>query len=1240
MTTFRCNYCKLTETGSKQLFPVGTVTPEFYILGDMVNPTEGQSGILFDTNTAPSNYLINMCNSVGITDQNSTFFKLVRCSYDVSHQVEDSCRQTCAIYSMMDIYKRKPKIILGLGTEVCKYLLGDRFKSITFNRGKLYEVLIKGEIFKVLPMFDPNYVINSKSMEVGETFLKDLKFAVAYVNGNLIDIADKDLRVATNYSEFKNYFDEKLNDCNRPAYDIETNAKDARSESARMVGFSLAPDGTTGIYTVRDSLEYKMPESDWNSIVELTKKYFDTSTLLVHNCMYEIPYTENEWDYLIENFEDTLVKSRLLLGGKIGAGLKDQAIRNLGYPDWDSDLGTYLGGIKGCRDGLKPTKTSTRWDYTVLKEEGFKGLLDRYNEELRRLNTEYQSARSEGKNPDPENYNLDKRSSSVYESMNSMIKVVSRYYTGHELDEILRLIGLEVLALVDSNHTGVPPYSSVPMRVISKYGAMDSVATQDLDVFLSDRMTKESKDLGIDLFKGYKYWKGHFTVASHMEMSGLYWNDDVANMEEKWYADTCMATAKSMMTSGFLDEYLIKNNRWRLNNYVRDEYLYLVKDILGPFQLMKSCIKLEDGTKITNKNILDALDRETGGQFSASKSSVILDLVKDEMDKAEHYTDLKDLFNPGSPKPENKQIINSILVSDDIRIAYFMNQLTTLIESPDYNPSKIPMPDRQLVQLIEEDINYNKRLEEYKELKASAESDSDAFEDISSKLEDLSEGIDEDESGNVTSVKVSLKDTFLKFKNLLIGGNLQLRSQDMQLMFGTALNFKLEDTKEPTLIELNSYYVIIGIDVENPETWSREYKFLYDFRMWKKCNKMITSYITGAKVGRGAVSVVDKKGYESGEVLTKRKRPYWSDTPFDPDKEVYVMQSSFKVCTAETGRWQTGLHTIPAGSAIKNFYTSRFENGIMAMPDYSAMEVRVIAGASGCEPMLKVFREGGDIHTNNAALIWGKKPEDITHEERRYSKMGTFALLYGADYRSFGMNFLDGDIAKAKQIFDNFFKAFPQIKQWVDKRHEEMRSTGKVTTMSSRYINISPDNFKGDENKALRASQNYPIQGSGSDMAGYVLYKIHEFIRQNNFKSKVVLFIHDSLEVDIHPDEFLAIGAQIIPLMNKFPMDEWNMVTSADLAIGPSLGQECEVKKLETDSNYNSGVMTIEAYDDCLSPLLEKFDNHFRIFECKDLEEPKDIYVPRGNLWIPKLAVNRNFGSYRKMRKVEVKISK
>lgn len=168
-------------------------------------------------------------------------------------------------------------------------------------------------------------------------------------------------------------------------------------------------------------------------------------------------------------------------------------------------------------------------------------------------------------------------------------------------------------------------------------------------------------------------------------------------------------------------------------------------------------------------------------------------------------------------------------------------------------------------------------------------------------------------------------------------------------------------------------------------------------------------------------------------------------------------------------------NTIPSGSDIKNIYTSRYKGGCIFAPDYSQMEIRCIAGASKCTPMLEAFKNGADIHMENACKIFRKPAEEILPAERRYAKMSSFMILYGGDYKNFAEEYLDGDLKLGKYIYDSFYEAYPEIKTWIDERHEQMRTTGKVTTPMDYYINVSPEKYGGSESKALRAAQNYPI---------------------------------------------------------------------------------------------------------------------------------------------------------------------
>lgn len=1195
-----CESCLLK--GKSSLFPSGAFNPDYYILGDVATQAELEANQVFSITTPAGQYLNNVCQSIGMTQDNTRLFKIVRCAPDYYSNSEDlPARESCHHYAFMDIFKTSPKIIITLGRESSKVLLGDRATAISTIRGRIYEVLIEGQIYRVMPTFSPNFIVNNPSQS--EQFVNDLLHAMSYVKGDLIDIGQKELLYAKNYEEFYNYYEDKLKDKLIISFDLETNARDSRSQDARMVGFSMAPDGSSGIYVVRESLEYKMPVEDWTKITELAKSILSKKTALIHNTMYEVPFTYNEWSFYIENFIDTLIKARLLLGGKIGAGLKDRCILDLGYPDWDHDLDEYRAGFTTLLSKLKPTSSgSARWDFTHMKNRGLASLYDEYASEI-------ENGRE-----------LDKRCNACYDAINKIRNVILKYYTSDtDYSIIIELISDELVALIDVDYSGPFSYGFIPLRIITKYGAMDSVATQDLNIYLDKKLEEYSAQLGINLKNGYEYMRRHYVAGTWMEMNGLYWNDEVANQEKKWYEDQCFKTSLAMIDSPFLDNMLFNEQQWMLNDYIVENHLDLVRQILGNFYIMKSGIKLEStGELIRYKKLLERL----GPSFANQYRSILLNLVRQKARTHNHYTELKYIFNPASPKQSMKDTLNSIFITPEIQIAHFMNKLNVMLDDGDFNIEKYPPSDRPLFRVLLDCRNYNKYIDDYNNLDESAE-DTEILARIESMEEklDITDDEQELEEGNRKRVKLTKGDTFKRFAATL--AETRIQSRELTRSASESMNYHLDSISENNIIEINNYYCITGVDVDDQSTWTDRYKFLVNFRIWKKCNKMITTYINGAKVGRGSVWIVDKNSLESGDTLTRRKRLYDGNVHED---ETCLMQPTYKVCTASSFRWQAGMHTIPAESSIKNIYTSRYKGGCIAAPDFSQMELRTMSGASKCKALIEAFRSGADIHLQNAVKIFKKPAEEITAAERRYAKMASFMILYGGDYRSFGAEFLDGDVKLAKSIYDSFYEAYPEVAEYIEEKHREMKEHGKVTTLMDMFINISPDDdtCRGDEGKALRLAQNAPIQSASSMIAGCCLYEIMKFIRQNNFKSKIILFVHDSIEIDIHPAEMLQLASQIIPMMNKFPNEQFNMPVKADLVLGKSIGQEVTIEEIKCNEDFTEGEMICEADEDNFNSLISEWRKVYKSVTWEDISEPKIKHKSYSGLWISKLAIQRS----------------
>ena len=273
---------------------------------------------------------------------------------------------------------------------------------------------------------------------------------------------------------------------------------------------------------------------------------------------------------------------------------------------------------------------------------------------------------------------------------------------------------------------------------------------------------------------------------------------------------------------------------------------------------MKSGIKLvSTGELIRYKNILERL----GPSFADQYRSVLLSLVRQKARTHTHYKELKYIFNPASPKQSMKDTLNSVFITPEIQIAHFMNKLNVMLDDGDFSLEKYPPSDRPLFRVLLDCRKYNKYVDEYNQKLEDSEEDLEIIDRLSSMEEQLNISDDDQSDENSSAskkVKLTSADTFRRFAATL--AETRIQSRELVMSASESMNYRLDSISEPNIIELNTYYCITGVDVDDQSTWTERYKFLVNFRMWKKCNKMITTYIDGSKVGRGSVWMVDKKG--------------------------------------------------------------------------------------------------------------------------------------------------------------------------------------------------------------------------------------------------------------------------------------------------------------------------------------------------------------------------------------------
>jgi DNA polymerase I len=292
--------------------------------------------------------------------------------------------------------------------------------------------------------------------------------------------------------------------------------------------------------------------------------------------------------------------------------------------------------------------------------------------------------------------------------------------------------------------------------------------------------------------------------------------------------------------------------------------------------------------------------------------------------------------------------------------------------------------------------------------------------------------------------------------------------------------------------------------------------------------------------------------------LTKLKSTYVDALPLMINRKTGRVHTSYAQAVAVTGRLSSNnpnLQNIPIrterGREIRKAFIPRNEEFVLLSADYSQIELRIVAAISADPNMCDAFRQGKDIHTATAAKVFGVEEKDVTKEMRYKAKSVNFGIIYGQG--AFGLaDNLGVSRSEAKEIIDNYKKQFANIQKYMDDTINFAREHGYVQTLMGRKrwlkdINSANFTIRGF---AERNAINSPIQGTAADMIKLAMIKIHEEFRQNGFRSKMLLQVHDELVFDAHKAELDIIKPIIMRCMQTALLLPQDVPANAEVGSG------------------------------------------------------------------------------------------
>lgn len=251
------------------------------------------------------------------------------------------------------------------------------------------------------------------------------------------------------------------------------------------------------------------------------------------------------------------------------------------------------------------------------------------------------------------------------------------------------------------------------------------------------------------------------------------------------------------------------------------------------------------------------------------------------------------------------------------------------------------------------------------------------------------------------------------------------------------------------------------------------------------------------------------------------------------DPETSRIHTTFHQTLTATGRLSSAdpnLQNIPVRMEMGRLLRRAFVPGEglqLLAADYSQIELRILAHMSQDPALIDAFVAGDDIHRRTAAEVFGRRPEDVTEDERRQAKAVNFGIVYGIS--DFG---LARDIGVSRQeagaFIARYFARYPRVKDYLDASVEAAREVGYVTTLFGRRRFLPEIRSRNHQMRSFaeRTAMNTPIQGTAADIIKIAMVRIAARLRARP-STAMLLQVHDELIFET-PGTDLAEAGEVV----------------------------------------------------------------------------------------------------------------
>lgn len=287
------------------------------------------------------------------------------------------------------------------------------------------------------------------------------------------------------------------------------------------------------------------------------------------------------------------------------------------------------------------------------------------------------------------------------------------------------------------------------------------------------------------------------------------------------------------------------------------------------------------------------------------------------------------------------------------------------------------------------------------------------------------------------------------------------------------------------------------------------------------------------------------------------------------------LYTHFNMSRTDTGRLSSSkpvnLQNIPVrsedGHRIRNAFVPE-HGSIYAAIDYSQIEMRVAAHMSQDEFMLRMFREGLDIHGETSDRIFGNREKANRYAAKRVG----FGVMYGISgiglkelFESEGV--FSWDEVQCDDMIRQWFKVYSGVASMMKGFERDAVQKGYLTGMFGRryYVPEAMSSIPRIASGGIRKAGNAPIQGGAQGIIKRAMAKLVPVYRGINGNAPVIKPVnqcHDELMFEVkaeYLESWISIAAPVMENAVKL-----SVPIKVDTEVGMSWGNMDEIHEGET----------------------------------------------------------------------------